>query len=333
MIIAICFLTQSYLWGQSVNLENSFKVDTLSSQVLTQRIEISTPTISFKYDYKANGRDVLGVIMPKIISDSTSSWGGVILKSGDGNEEDQFAFDTWASKKWGKFSATVELGRIVSPASKPWDFAGTRLSYRNFTTEFYALSYHPMLGEKMTKQDATYGWLAYHPKHAFIAVGKQDRQYWGFVGTKNLKRFGNFTFINYQPETGNFWFRSQSGFGEINQKFFCQDSYVEGTSYMVVPVFYYKHFSPICTKGEYSLKVDGRRTNGVQNYEIMMGKKIGDELLRVAVGINSEYQTDLRLAPSFELYKSWKFNDWQGTVELRYDLLYKTLNGYLIVRY
>jgi hypothetical protein len=256
-----------------------------------------------------------------------------MIKVGDGARDDQFVFDTWGYKKFGRFSASVEIGRIVSQAGQPIDCIGSRLSLGNFTTEFYLLTYHPLLGEKITKQDATYGWIAYHPKHAFIALGKQDHQYWGFVGTKNLQHFGNFTFANYQPETGNFWFRSQTGFGEINQKFFCQDMYMEGTNYLVVPAFYYKHFSPICAKGSYSLKIDGRRTNDVQNYEVMMGKAIGNDVLRLAVGLNSEYQTNLRLAPSIEVYKFWPTKFGTEIIELRYDVLYKTISGYLILRY
>jgi hypothetical protein len=307
--------------------------DTSRAQLAIQRIEVDSKVINFKYDYKLGGRDVLGIIMPKIISDSTGGWGGMIVKTGDGGKSDQFTVDTWGYKKFGQFSTFVEIGRITSQISQPIDYAGTRLACGNFTAEFYALTYHAFLDEKFTAHDATYGWIAYHPQHAFIALGKQDRQYWGLVGTRNLPHFGTFNFVNYQPETGNFWFRSQNGFGEINQKFFAQDNYIEGTSYLVVPVFFYKHFSPICAKGTYSLRIDGRRTNGVQNYEIMMGKKIGNDIVRLAVGANTEYITTLRIAPSLELYKTWKTKDIQNTIELRYDVLYKALSLYLVLKY
>lgn len=333
IIVVLSFFVYSQTFGQSINLESSVKADTAKAQLSVQRIEISGQDVSFKYDYKADGRDVLGLIIPKIVSDSTASWGGLVLKTGDGDSKDQFVFDTWGRKKFGKLSVSIELGRIVSQTNRPWDCIGSRLSYGNFTVEFYELTYHPMLGEKVTKQDANYSWIAYHPTHAFIALGKQDRQYWGFVGTKNLERFGNFTFVNYQPETGNFWFRSQTGFGDINQKFFCQDLYVDGVSYMVVPAFYFKHFSPICTKGDYSLKFEGRRVGDIQNYEMMMGKKVGNEIVRLAAGLNSEYQSNLHIAPVFELYKSFKLGDSQQIIELRYDVLYRTFSGYLVIRY
>ena len=330
--ILFCFFLVS-AFGQSVNLESTVCVDTAKSQISVQRIEITTGLVNFKYDYKANGKDILGFSVPKIISDSTGSWSGTVMKIGDGGVKDQFFIDTWATKKFGKISVLVEAGRIVSQAGRPWDCVGTRLSGGDFTTEFYILTYHPLFGEKITEKDATYGWIAYHPYHSFFAVGKQDRDYWGFAGTKNLKDFGNLTFLDYQPKTGNFWFKSQTGFGDVNQGFYCQDNYIIATSYLVVPVFYYKHFSPIAVKGDYTLKLEGRRTGNICNYEAMMGKKIGNDLFRFAAGVNSEYKNNLRVAPSFELYKSWKTKDFQEIVELRYDLVYKTFSAFLVFRY
>jgi hypothetical protein len=190
--------------------------------------------------------------------------------------------------------------------------------------------------ERLNSNDAVYTWLAYHPEHLFVSLGlqyNQRRQYWGMFGTKNFEKFGNFTFLNYQPESGNFWFRSQAGFGEIDQSFFSQDLYIFASSYLIVPAFFFQHFSPISSKGSYSLKLDGRRTNGVHNYELIMGKKVGNDFVRMAVGVNSEYRDNLRLAPSIELYKDWKGGNGRIIVELRYDLLYKNLNAYLVVRY
>jgi len=333
IVIICCCSFNNYSQGQTVNSESTFKADTAQTQISVQRVEINVSGVSLKYDFKSNGSDIIGLVAPKIISDSTFNWGGMIAKTGDGGSSDQLVLDSWVSKKFGKLSTSLEVGRIINQLGDPWDCAGGRLSYGNFTAELYELTYHPIIGEKITGQDATYGWLAYHPQHAFVALGKSDHQYWGLLGTRNLQHFGEFAFVNYVPETGDFWFRSQTGFGEINQKFFCQDLYIEGTSYLVVPAFYYKHFSPICPKGTYALRLEGRRTGSLQNYEAMMGKRIGNDVVRLAAGVNSEYRADLRLAPSFELYKSFKTKSWESIIELRYDMLYKALSGYLIVRY
>ena len=332
IVFIVCSVLNQVI-GQSVNLESTIKVDKTGTLLSIQKVEVKNSTFTLKYDYKANGSDVLGIIIPKIWSNSTSSLSGMIVKNGDGTSKDQFAFDVWGNKKFGKLAVMLEAGRIVSPASKPWDFIGTRLAHGNFTAEAYIIAKHPM-NQRLTKDDLYYAWIAYHPNHAFVALGKQDRQYWGYAGTKGLSRFGNFTFVNYQPETKNFWFKSQTAFGEINQKFFCQENYILATSYLTVPLFYYLHFSPIVTKGTLTIKVEGRQTAGLQNYEVMMGKQLSNNLFGFAVGINSEYnKVDLNLSPSFELYKSWKNNIGQCIVELRYDQLHKICSAFLVIKY
>jgi len=319
--------------GQSVNLESTINTDKTGTLLSIQRIEVKNSAFTVKYDYKANGSDVLGIIIPKIWSNETSSLSGMIVKNGDGNSKDQFALDVWGHKKFGQLATMLEAGRILSPASQPWDFIGTRIAHGNFTVEAYVIAKHP-INQRLNKDDLYYAWIAYHPNHTFVALGKQDRQYWGYAGTKKLSHFGNFTFVNYQPETKNFWFKSQTGFGEINQDFFCQENYIIATSYLTIPLFYYLHFSPILSKGTLAIKVEGRQTAGLQNYEVMLGKQLSNNLFGFAVGINSEYnKSDLNLAPSFELYKSWKNHIGQCIIELRYDQLYQIGSAFLVIKY
>ena len=330
--LIICFVSNQAI-SQSVDLESTIKSDKTGTLLSVQRIEVTNPTFTLRYDYKLSGNDVLGIIFPKIYSNATSSLSGMIVKNGDGNSNDQFIFDVWGNKKFGKLTTALDLGHIVSRVSKPHYFIGTRLSYGNFTAEGYIVSKHP-INQRLEKTDYYYAWIAYHTTYTFTAFGKQDKQYWGYAGTKGLKHFGNFTFLNYQPETNNFWFKSQTGFGEINQKFFCQENYIVATSYFTVPLFYYLHFSPLVTKGTLTIKVEGRRTAGIQNYEAMLGKQLGNNLLGFAAGINSEYSNkNLNLAPSFEIYKTWKNSLGQCIVELRYDQVYKVCSAYLVVRY
>lgn len=325
LIIAalVCFMSQ--VFGQSVNLESTIRIDTAKTELSVQRIEINTSRFTLKYDYKATGSDVLGILIPKIWSNKNNTLSGMIVKIGD-NRNNQFAFDSWLTKKIGKLSFMTEVGRMVSKASKPIDYAGVRLTANTFTVEGY-------LVERSTKGNYFLGWAAYHREHSFFAIGKEDQRYWGFFGTKGLSRFGHCTFGNYEPGTGNFWFKSQTGFGEINQQFFSQDTYTMATSYLCVPIFFYKHFSPIATKGAYSLKIEGKRIANLQNYEVMMGKQIGEKGLGVAIGINSQYSKNLDLAPSFELYKAWKNATGQCIVELRYDHVAKVCSAYLVLKY
>lgn len=321
-IIAIILLIfySSYLKGQSVNSESTIKVSDGGTILSVQRTEIIMPTFSLRYDYKLNGDDMLGLIIPKLWSDSTANLSAMIVKIGDG-KTDNLAFDLLLSKKFGKLTTRLNLSRLVSFSNPPSNNIGVRLSYKNFTVEAYSVNKRPHF------------WAAYHPKYAFISLGKQDKQYWGYLGTKNLSRFGVLTFANYQPETKNFWFKSQSGFGEINQKFFCQENYIVAANYLTIPLFYYLHLSPLVAKGTYTLKVEGRKIANIQNYELMFGKQLGGTSFGLAAGVNSEINNDLKIAPSFELYKVYKSTFGQCIAELRYDHLYKLFSAYLIVRY
>lgn len=331
-ISIVLFFWINILLAQKVNLESSVFIDTSKHQINTQRVEISGDFFNLKYDYKEVGHDVFSLTLPKLFSDSLYNFGAVLIKMGDGLKSDRYALDFFAKFKFGKLSTSFELARIFSQSSEPNDVFGLRLSGALFTAEACVVASHSF-GEMINKNDQFYAWLAYHPKNFFVSTGIAGKQYWLLGGTKNLNNFGNFLLANYNPENGNFWFRNQSALGQIDQGFFNQDLYLFATSYLVVPAFHFQHFSPIATKGTYSLKIDGRRTNGVHNYELAMGREVGRNLFRMAVGINSEYEEDFRFAPVIEFYKDFKLEHTRPIIELRYDFLYKSLSAYLVFRY
>lgn len=327
--LAIMMIVTAF--GQNISLESTGKMDTAVSEVSVQRIEISTERWNFKYDYKKYAVDVLGLGL-NIYADSTTTLSAMVVKMGDHNSEDQYILDAWATKQLGNYNVLLEVGRMISPSAVPWDYAGTRIANHLFTAEVYALGYHSF-NEEWSKDDVVMAWAAFHPKHAFVSVGVSDDQYWAFAGTKNLKHFGSFTFLNWQ-KNGNYWFRTQAGFGDINQGFFSQDLYIEATSYMVVPIFFYKHFSPISTKGTYAVKFDSKRNGACSTHELIMSKKIGTKSLAAAVGINSVHEgPTLRLAPSFEVYKDFKTEYGRLTLELRYDMVYHAFSAYTIIKF
>jgi len=318
--------------AQKVNLESSALVDTSNCQINTQRMEISGDFFNLKYDYKKNSPDAFSLTLPKIFSDSLYNFGVALIKMGDKSSDDRYAIDFFGKFKINQLTTSFELGRIFNQNSIPNDVFGFRISSFVFTGEAYVVTNNSLV-EGINKDDQFYAWLAYHPKNFFISTGIADKQYWLLGGTKSLNSFGNFLLVNYNPENGNFWFRNQSAFGQIDQGFFNQDLYLFATSYLIVPAFHFQHFSPVATKGTYSFKIDGRRTNEVYNCELAMGREVGQNLFRMAVGINSEYKGELRLAPAVEFYKDFKLNSTRSIIELRYDFLYKSLSAYLIFRY
>ena len=314
-------------WSQSFYWESDIFSDSNKLEVRTQRIELSTDNFTLKYDYKAEDKDVLGFIMPNIISDSSLSFSGALFKIGDQADDNQFAVDFWLNKSFGRFSSKIELGRIIDQNISPVDFAGTRLSYGNFTAETYILK-----SKYAEKDNQFYSWISYHPDKAYLSLGLDRDKYWFFLGTKDWNNFGNLSFGNYNPESGDFWVRSQSGFGQIDQKFFSQDLYLFATSYLVVPAFFFQHFSPISTKGSQSFKIDVRRITDIYYTEIIAGKQLGK--INLAAGINSRYDQGIfSWAPSLEAYKSFQFGDLKVVTELRYDFLNKSFSAYITTKY
>jgi len=258
----------------------------------------------------------------------------VLGKIGNNNEDDRLALDIWINKDLSEdIHLMIDGGRLISRKGAPWDFLGAMISGKKLTFESYFMPSHSIVGRKIDKHDPLFTWAAYHPEHAFLGLGNKKGESWFFAGTRNMDKFGNFTFASYNPETNNFWFKSQSGFGDINHNFFSLETYKIAAEYLVVPLFFHKHFSPIISKGTFALKIEGRRTAGIHNYEVMAAKKINFKDAGIALGINSEYNKSLHLAPSFEIYKIWKVSNYSGVIELRYDMVYNSLSGYLVLKY
>lgn len=317
-----------------VSTETTLCYDKLQSGIPLNRLEITNPQFNLMYDYKNdfNGKpvdDVLGIIFPKIINKKTFSLDANLIKLGDWNKHDQIVFDLSATKQFNSIAITLEVGRAIGMKTKPWDFVISRLANRLITIEGGILSPDQLFSSSPKK---LYGWFAYHPEHFFAATGNEISRNWLLFGTKKYADFGNFSFFNYDRKNGNFWFRSQFGFQDVNQKFFEQDNYIIATSYLVIPPFFYKHFGPMSTKGKYALKFDGKRVGkGLETYEISVGHQFG-KFGQIAIGgINKNFNKNLKAV--FEYYNEFKYyKDLTIKTEFRYELPSK-FYGYVTLSY
>jgi len=331
IVIILVFLT-AITNAQTLSSETDFRMNSDSSSVPLQKVQFTSNKVIVKYDQKASGNNVLGVILPKLWHNETCDINLMLINTGRQTPDDSYTIDIYANKSFKNLKVMIDMGRSMSKTKAPWDFIGGMVSSKDFTVEAYILTRHPLIGYRIEKSDPVYAWAAYHPEHAFVALGSNDKSLWGFAGTKKLKNFGTFTVVNYNPQNKNFWIKSQSGFGEINQNFFAQETYVIAAEYLTIPLFFHKHFSPICAKGGYALKLEGKKSGKIQNYEVMVSKMLSQNNIGLALGINSEYESSLKLAPSIEAYKLLKIGDLQSTIELRYDMIYNSFSGYLIVK-
>ncbi len=329
----VLFLCQTSEAQTKVSTETTVCHDQTQSGVPLNRLEISNPKFSFKYDYKVDLinntklNDVMGIFLPKLISKESFTFGAGLIKLGDGNRSDNILVDLSAQKKFKAITIDLEIGRAFSVESHPWDYIMARTSHKLFTVEGGILSSTPLYAGAENK---FYGWIAFHPEHLFAAVGNEISRDWFVFGTKGFKNFGSLSVADYDRKNGNFWFRSQFGFMDVNQKFYNQDNYVISTSYLVVPPFFYKHFSPMSTKGKYALKFDGRRTNKFDVYEVSAGRQFG-KYGQIAIGLTNENFNKCRTGLLLEFYKEFTLKNFKASTELRYEQLTNKFYGFIVL--
>ncbi len=335
LFLVITFFCLAANAQTKLSSETTLCFDKTQSGVPLNRIEVSHPKFSLKYDYKVdlvkNNKinDVFGVFIPKIINKETFNFGIGVIKLGDGNRNDNILIDLAAQKKFKTVTIDLEVGRAFSVENMPWDYILSRASHKLFTIEGGILSPDPLYANSQKK---LYAWAAFHPEHYFIAVGNEISRDWLVFGTKKYKNFGSLTVANYDRDNGNFWFRSQFGFMDINQKFYSQENYVISSSYLIVPPFFYKHFSPMSTKGKYSLKFDGRRVNKFDVFEASFGRQFG-KYGQIAIGTTNENFRKERTGLLLEYYKEFNFKDFKASTEFRYEQLTKKFYGFITLAY
>lgn len=318
-----------------LSTETTLIFDKTQSGSPLNRLEISNPKFSLKYDYKVdlvnNTRinDVFGIFLPKLIDKPSFNFGLGLIKLGDGDRSDDILLDLSAQKKFKSLTVDLEIGRAFCVETKPWDYIMIRTTQKLFTIEGGILSPDPLFANSQKK---LYGWISFHPEHCFVAIGNEISRDWFVFGTKKFKNFGSLTVADYDRKNGNFWFRSQFGFMDVNQKFYAQDNYVISSSYLIVPPFFYKHFSPMSTKGKYALKFDGRRTNKFDVYEMSFGRQFG-KYGQAAIGATNENFNKERSGLLLEYYKEFTFKNFKATSELRYEQLSKKFYGFIVLSY
>jgi len=338
ILVAVITLTLNLTVKAQTKLitETTLIYDKTQGGIPLNRLEIKDPLFDIKYDYKADlitnksVNDIFGLDIPKIIDKKTFSLGAGFIKRGDWNKDDQIILYVYGAKKFGELNWNLETGRNFGALTQPWDYVMSRVSFRNFTAEGCVTSPNQLFAPSYKK---LYGWIAYHPEHVFVATGNEISRNWFFIGTKKYANFGNFTFANYDRDNGNFWFRSQFGFQDVNQNFYCQSNYLVATSYLNIPLFFYKHFAPMSTKGKYAFKFEGKRVGKLENYETSFGRQFG-KYGQVALGLTSQNIPQMKSGLLLEYYKEiCLYNHFKCSTEFRYEKINSRLSGFITMQY
>lgn len=341
ILVTLFFANPTNTFSQTiVKTETTLTSDTGFNAVEVQRLKVKKDNFSLTYDLKLSksGKpvdDVFGITISKLIETKKFSLDVTGLKYGDQFNSSEYFVDVFTETKVGAFTVWLEAGLGVGPRQTPRGYFIHRVSHDLFTFEAGMVSKNSPTNLKEIAQDKYY-WAAFHPEDFFIALGREIDRNWLLFGTKGQKHFGNFTFANYNNQTQEFWFRTQFGIKNANQAYFSQENYLVGTSYLVVPGFFYLHFSPISTKGEYSVKFDVKQYGKSEKIELIAGKQFGS-IGHFALGTIGEglvnVPSDLSFGAVMEYFNSISLKNFSGSIELRYETQSKRGSGFLTAGY
>lgn len=337
IVIAVTFLFVAQINAQIKLLgETTSRFDQNDNTILTQRIELTmSKHVFMKYDFNNNlhGKTIADVGMisfTNAVSTESFLFEPSIITLGDlGKREMETFIDLYSKFIHKSFSFSVDFGIGYSSLTSPRYFVLHRFSSEYLTVEGGFVSKHgPKTFSDMA--DSKYAWAAVHFKQLFLALGNEVKTSWFFAGTKEMKHFGNFSFASFNRTNDDFWFRSQSGFIDVNQKFFCQDNYIVGVSYLTIPPFFYKHFSPISTKGLWSFKVDMKRSGNVEKKEVVIGRQFG-QYGQLALGFQNALSQGN--GAIIEYFNSVSVKQFNASVELKYETLAKRVGAFVVMSY
>ncbi len=283
--------------------------------------------------------DVLTMFGPEF-SVAGITLGAGYLKTGDWNERDVHYLDLYGKKKFetslGKIEGYLELGTGVGQKTHRQDFIISRLSHENFTAEGGFFSARGLIGTKWMDFDNTgiYGWIAVHPEHGYLALGNNTNVTYGFAGIKGFKDFGEFAFAKYDRRTGDYWIKSQTGFGDVNQGFYSTEMFNIASNYFCLDQFNPMHLGPVSTKADIALKVEAKgNEHGAKAFEVVAANR--NDILQFGIGINTQYghDTEKKSGLIIEAFKPINIGDFKGAIEARYDGLNKKTHLYVIANY
>ena len=297
------------------------------------RVKISENLFNFTYDYYADGDDICGLAFPKILAkiiDSTMNIGSILIKLGDGDRKDIFTLDAWISKQFPKLYLSLEAGRMMGLETKPDDYIISQIGIKYFTLKGGVLTEGSIGNSSSAKY---YGWLAFHANHFYTSIGNEDVRNWLTVGIKGFKNMGIYSYAKYNRKSEDYCFSSIVAIKEINQKFFSQENFQFASNYFNLPAFFFTHFSPVSTKGEYSLRFDHSKKEKVVEERIIIGKQFGN-IIQIALGANGKRENKKwHLAPVIEMYKPISFKEIKINIEAKYNFLNEELNIYLTTQF
>ena len=342
-IVSGIALVGALAFGYQANAQIKLSTETqminngIGSGIPLHRTVVETKPITVKYDKTTalgNGADpvdVEAIFLNDLFSNDNTNVGAYMINVGNFNRNDEQFFGAWMSKKYDDITATLEAGKGSRATGSPREFAIGYFRSPIFSGDIAYFAQGSTFGKNEIKK---YAWGAYHDKHAYVGAGRNVKINLGLLGLKGFDDFGSFTYAIRDEKTGDVRIRSQTAARNVNKSFFNSGLFNVAANYFTLPAFFTRHFSPLSTKGDLTLKLEYKKSGatGAEEREVLLGTN--QTPVQISLGINNEKKNNTSVSGlAVELYKDFNIAGIKGDVEVRYNARTKDLQTYVKAAY
>lgn len=333
-IFAILFailLASQVVAQTTVSTEAGFQYNEKCKSGDFMRVKTAMPFGTFTADWQVNvngqkKNDVVSFFSADVLKSKNVDLYFGAIKLGDHDRNDEGFGDITATYNFDKTnSITAEYGiGFSNQKHRDYVLLAAQTSFCRVVASTFSTNGYENIDEFLKYK---YGYVAVFPEHFYVALGKETDRTIAFFGTRNYKKFGNFSFLQYDAVTGNCWIRAQSAFGsQINQNFFNLENYILSTNFIGGLMFHQVHFGPTSTKGEWATKIDFRKAGGLEKKEFLLARQFGS-YGQVGIG----FQNLLSQGNGFtaEYFNTVKIGKVSGSLEFRYESNQNLLSGFI----
>jgi len=320
---------------KSYELNISDEVNVYSNSTGTNfnynRTNIKLDNLSFTYDKKNHGAKDLAQIAvtdPFRVPIGTLAF----LQKGNPGEQKQYIWEATKvfSRKNKDGSVVLDVGQFLKSGKNPTE-GWVYLFAENPKLTGMASILGPMKGEKATGISNTYfGILGVNPRKIYASIAgtknKENTRKIGLLATTGMKDFAALGInVADSGSDGNksSFYKTKLAIGDVNQDFFNKGIYDFASGLFTFGPFFPPHFSPTCTKGDFTVGVDGSKIHDKETRETLVGLRTKYGAFSAGTYMEKQKGEDKKRNAVIGYHKGWKIgnknNPLNISVELKYD--------------
>ncbi|MFH1589667.1 MAG: hypothetical protein ABIB43_03825 [archaeon] len=222
----------------------------------------------------------------------------------------------WSEKQFEKYKLLGDAELMVKEGFKPCymimgGFYGNKIS-----GEAFILKNAEVLDRNNVDVLA---WAGVHDNNKYLSAGYGFDKIWSVAGITGHEDFGNVTFGFYDVKTNDWKVKSQTGIKNASKGFFSTENLDFSSGELVIPKTFKQHFSPLTTKGNYTVRLEANGNK--ENYSANIA--VGTNLLPIEIAVGMIYNSQEGNGALVELNKNLDV----GSAVLKLEGKYDTVSG------